>query len=345
MKSPRRDVVLGLLGALLVGGGIVIGGLLFGDGGGSGTGSTGSLEATSTVPDDGGATGSTEPTVAAIRPSSTASSSSSSSTSPSSSSSSSSTSPSSSSSSSSPVDQDGPAISTVQSSETALWEDGTYVGCSSNPQTATVVVEASDPSGLSVVELEWTVNSYGWGTAMTRGADGGYWASLGPFHVDTLPSGSSMPLDVKVYARDGLGNETWFPLSALLWLNDCSDQDGPTIQSLQTTQSDLWENANYGGCPTQPQTAQVSAVVADDSGVRRVLLEWTINSKTWSASMVEIGTHAYSYEVGPFHEDTLALGGGTAAIYFRFIAEDTFGNVQMAEHPTGDLIILHDCSI
>ncbi len=326
-RDARRDLLFVLIGALLVGGGLLIGILMFGGG-------------------DSVATGSAEATTASSPPSSDPGSASTSSSPTSSSSSTtvgSSTASSGATSSSSPADQTGPVISRAQSSEPGVWEVGTYAACSANPQTTQVVVDVSDPSGIDAVELTWTLDSQGQTLVMTRGADGAYWASIGPFAAATLPSGASMPVTAEVYARDGLGNEVRDLFFPFFWVNDCSDQDGPQIQLLQSTESDLWENANYGGCPTNPQTAQISAVVSDPSGLASVDLELRIGDLGWSAQMAEIAEHVYSVEIGPFHEDTLAIGGGTAIISVSVIATDSLGNGRRDTSDT--LVVLHDCAI
>jgi hypothetical protein len=122
-----------------------------------------------------------------------------------------------------------------------------------------------------------------------------------------------------------------------------ADQQGPLIQSFQSTESDLWENANYGGCLTQQQTAQVSAVVSDPSGVASAQLIWNVGSSSGTVGMTEIAANVWSVTIGPFSDSTLS--GSNAPIALQMTAFDTLSNSSSVSSGNQIPPLLHDCVI
>lgn len=114
------------------------------------------------------------------------------------------------------------------------------------------------------------------------------------------------------------------------------------MQYLQSTETELWENASYGGCPSQQQTAVVSAIVLDPSGIALVQLSWSVGSSNGTVGVPLVGSPGvYSVTIGPFADSTLS--GGDAWISLQMTAYDTLSN--SASVSSSSLILLNDCVI
>ncbi len=122
-----------------------------------------------------------------------------------------------------------------------------------------------------------------------------------------------------------------------------ADQQGPVVNFFQSTESDLWENASYGGCPSNPQTAAISAVVFDASGISSVQLAWNVGSSGGTLVMSEIATDVYSVTIGPFAESTLS--GSDAPISLTLTARDAFSNPTVVSSGNDIPPLLHDCVV
>ena len=101
-------------------------------------------------------------------------------------------------------DNEGPSLSGLSISPSRLRAGS---GCSnSDPTTATVTVQASDPSGISSIAAVPAVP--GGERVPMSGGGGTYSATIGPFSGTTLPAGTDLSGAVVVQAVDGNGNES-----------------------------------------------------------------------------------------------------------------------------------------
>lgn len=117
------------------------------------------------------------------------------------------------------------------------------------------------------------------------------------------------------------------------------DTTGPTISNLASEEAQIWEEANYGGCPTQVHTTIISASVSDPSGVGTVILGWEVGSASGSTPMGHVGS-IYTAELGPFDDTTVSAD---EPIYLSVTAHDTVGNPTMVD--SIDLVVLRNCTI
>ncbi len=119
-----------------------------------------------------------------------------------------------------------------------------------------------------------------------------------------------------------------------------ADQEGPVIGLFQSTESDLWENGVY--CGAQQQTAAISAVVSDPSGVASVQLTWSVGSSSGMIVVPRIADPGiYSVTIGPFADTTLS--GGNAPIALQMTALDTLSNSTSVSSGNDIPPVLHDC--
>jgi hypothetical protein len=111
--------------------------------------------------------------------------------------------------------------------------------------------------------------------------------------------------------------------------------------SLDSDTPDVWEDANYGGCPTQDHDALISAAVTDPSGVASVTITWAVGSGSGATAMTPIGGDVYVATIGPFPDSTLSNGESPISLTIKAI--DGAGNPTT--ETTDDLVVLHNCSI
>jgi len=122
-----------------------------------------------------------------------------------------------------------------------------------------------------------------------------------------------------------------------------ADQEGPTVILFQSTEDELWEDANYGGCPSQQRTAVVSAAVFDPSGISSVQLSWSVGSSSGIVEMLESASDIYSVTIGLFPANTIS--GADAPILLTLTARDTLFNPTAVSSGTRIPPLLHDCVI
>jgi len=119
-----------------------------------------------------------------------------------------------------------------------------------------------------------------------------------------------------------------------------ADSEGPTVNSFQSSEDHVWENAAYGGCPSQVQTFAVSAVVFDPSAIGSVQLSWSVGAANGNTSVPLVAPDIYSVTVGPFAESTLS-GGSDEWISLQLTAFDGIGNPTSVS--SSSFTLLHDC--
>ena len=118
------------------------------------------------------------------------------------------------------------------------------------------------------------------------------------------------------------------------------DTTGPAIDLLAAEPTDIWEDANYGGCPTQPHVAGVSVMVADPSGVAAVWLRYDTGSGAVTVAMMPDGPDGYTATVGPFGD-----GEVTANRPIELVVTATDGRGNPSTLGSATALTLHNCAI
>ena len=103
-----------------------------------------------------------------------------------------------------PADSEGPTINFFQSSEADVWENGVY--CGAQQQTTAVSAVVFDPSGVTSVQLSWTVGTSSGSVGMSPIAQDVYSVTIGPFDEDTV-SGGNASISLMLTATDAHANE------------------------------------------------------------------------------------------------------------------------------------------
>lgn len=102
-----------------------------------------------------------------------------------------------------PADTDGPSL---RLSSVSPRQIGAGRSCGSTlPQTSTVTVVTSDPSGIDSVRLTYSGPMSG-GKAMSPSGGGSYTATVGPFSASDVPAGQSVTLNLTIRSIDNAGN-------------------------------------------------------------------------------------------------------------------------------------------
>lgn len=112
------------------------------------------------------------------------------------------------------------------------------------------------------------------------------------------------------------------------------DTTGPIIASIFVDPGEIWESGPT--CP-QPNTAHITARVADFSGVASVQLAWSAGLNVGYTDMTRAGT-LVSADVGPFPMGTVG-NSDTAVVSLLIRAVDNRGNASTAR----SALTLHAC--
>jgi hypothetical protein len=101
-----------------------------------------------------------------------------------------------------------------------IYEDKPLGSCGT--ESAYVLTDVTDDSGVASVSITWQVGTAGPQSAsMAKVAGNSYRVLVGGFSQSTLPSGST-PISFTVIATDGAGNQGQRSFSGPLILNDCT---------------------------------------------------------------------------------------------------------------------------
>ncbi len=118
------------------------------------------------------------------------------------------------------------------------------------------------------------------------------------------------------------------------------DTTGPSIDLLHAEPTDIWEDANYGGCPTQPHVTTISVTVVDPSGVASVSLRSDTGSGERTIPMSSSGSNSYSATLGPYTDDEVTADRPVSLVV---TALDTRSNSAVSS--SSNSLILHNCAI
>lgn len=118
------------------------------------------------------------------------------------------------------------------------------------------------------------------------------------------------------------------------------DTTGPSIDLLDAQPADIWEDANYGGCPTQPHVTVISVTVVDPSGIAGVSLRYDTGRGAKTVPMSASGSNSYSVTLGPFADNEVAADRPVSLVV---TAVDTGSNSSTAS--SSNSLTLHNCAI
>ncbi len=116
-----------------------------------------------------------------------------------------------------------------------------------------------------------------------------------------------------------------------------------SIASIQSTELELWEDA--AACSERPRTAVVTANVVGTNEIVGVVLGWAVDGPEFEMEWVEMAETdpgIYSFEVGPFDSDSVAVGSAEA-ILLAVEAADVADEV--AYDDSSLVLLLFDCEV
>jgi hypothetical protein len=119
-----------------------------------------------------------------------------------------------------------------------------------------------------------------------------------------------------------------------------ADTQGPVISVFQSSPDDIWENGGYGGCPTQPQTADVGGFASDPSGIQSVWIDWSVGSSSGTVAAPEIAENFFFAQIGPFADTTV---NADTPVYLQMTAYDNHGNQTVVS--SSSELTLHNCVV